>query len=208
MQQAIDTQELRIMDVSRALFFRHGLKSITMDDIAQQLGMSKKTIYLHYGDKDALVMALMRLETSCHEKEILEIRKSSENSIHEILLAMNTFAAAFARINPTFFHDLQKHHPAPWKMFKDFKDKQMIGFLEENLRRGIRQELYRRDINIKVLSRLRMSEVELGFNPQIFPTDQFAMADVQMILLEHFLYGIVSLKGYKMINRYKQINEE
>jgi AcrR family transcriptional regulator len=208
MEQLTESIELRIMDVARELFFRHGLKSITMDDIAQQLGMSKKTIYQHYADKDALVMAMMRHLTYCHERDIQDVRKSSENAIHEILLAMNTFAAAFARINPTLFHDLQKYHPASWRMFKEFKDKQMIGFLEDNMRRGIRQELYRKDINIKVLSRLRLGEVDLGFNPQVFPSDQFPLPEVQMVLLEHFLYGIVSLRGYKMINRYKQINEE
>lgn len=93
-------------------------------------------------------------------------------------------------------------------MFKEFKDKQMIGFLEDNLRRGIRQELYRKDINVKILSRLRMSEVEIGFNPQIFPPDLFTMPEVQVKIMEHFLYGIVSLKGYKLISRYKQINED
>lgn len=208
MEQLTEPQESRIMEVSRELFFRHGLKSITMDDIAQQLGMSKKTIYQHYSDKDALIMAMVRLQTNCHEKDLLDIRKSSENPIHEILIGMNTFAATFARINPTFFFDLQKYHPACWKMFKEFKDKQMIGFLEDNLRRGIRQELYRKDINVKILSRLRMSEVEIGFNPQIFPPDLFTMPEVQVKIMEHFLYGIVSLKGYKLISRYKQINED
>ena len=65
-----------------------------------------------------------------------------------------------------------------------------------------------KDLKVKTLARLRLEEVELEFNTTAFPQEQFSITDVHVTLLEHFLYGVVTLKGYKMINKYKQINEE
>ena len=81
--------EQRILEAASELFFRHGIKSITMDDIASHLGMSKRTIYDSYDDKDAIVKALTHAELAGQEKELQEIRKHSENSIDEIMRAMD-----------------------------------------------------------------------------------------------------------------------
>ena len=80
--------------------------------------------------------------------------------------------------------------------------------VEDNLRKGISQGLYRRDINIPVIARLRIEEVEMGMNPEMFPSQQFRLADVQIALFDHFLHGITTLKGHRLINKYKQITEE
>ena len=80
--------------------------------------------------------------------------------------------------------------------------------MEENLRRGIKSELYRKDLKVKTLARLRLEEVELGFNTEAFPHEQFNISEVQVALLEHFLYGVVTLKGYKLINKYRKIQDE
>lgn len=204
MQKAED----RILDVARELFFRHGIKSITMDDIAAQLGMSKKTIYQYFEDKNALLISLTEEELREQTKEMQDIRKRSENAIDELLQSMACMSKNFSRMNPSLFYDLQRYHSSAWDFFKQFKEKEMTGFVEENLRRGIRQELYRKDIKIKTLARLRLEEVELGFNPKAFPQDSFNIPDVQVTLLEHFLFGVVTLRGYKLINKYKQITED
>ena len=80
--------------------------------------------------------------------------------------------------------------------------------VENNLRRGIKEGLYRPDINIKVLAKLRIEQVELAMNPAVFPPAKFNIGDVQVTLLDHFLHGITTLKGHKLINKYKQIKEE
>jgi len=200
--------EERILEAAGELFFRHGIKSITMDEIASHLGMSKRTIYDSYDDKDALVDALTNLELSGQEKELQEIRKHAENSIDEIMRAMGCIKRTFGKINQAVFYDLQKFHPAAWKHFREFKEQKMQVFIEENLRRGIRQELYRKDLKIKILAKFRIEEVEMGFNSMIFPSSKFDLTEVQLVLLDHFLHGIVTLKGHKLINKYKQVIEE
>lgn len=201
-------QEDRILDTSKELFFRHGIKSITMDDIAHKLGMSKKTIYQYYADKNAILSSLMISELKSQIREMQEIRKNSENSIDEMLQSMSCMSKNFSKMNPTLFYDLQKYHASAWGHFKNFKEKELTGFVEENLRRGIKSELYRKDLKVKTLARLRLEEVELGFNTEAFPHEQFNISEVQIALLEHFLYGVVTLKGYKLINKYRKIQDE
>lgn len=198
----------RVLEASRELFFRHGVKSITMDDIAKHLGMSKKTIYEQYDDKNHIVTALTVSELNAQMKEMENVRKSSVDAIDELLKGMNCLSNMFTKINPGMLHDLQRFYPMAWAKFREYKEKKMRGFVEDNLKRGIKQELYRKNLNIKVLARLRMEQVEMGFNPDLFPPGEFSTMEVQMVILDHFMHGITTLKGHKLINRYKQIKEE
>ena len=198
----------RILEATQELFFRHGIKSITMDDVAAHLGMSKKTIYTSFTDKNDLVTGLAEMELECQRTDLDVIHKKSENAIDEILKIMNMMSRSFSKMNPSLFYDLQKFHPAAWKKFREFKEKKLRGFIEENLKRGIKQNLYRKDLNIKILARLRMAEVEIAFDPSTFQPDQFNVREVQLELIDHFLHGITTLKGHKLINKYKHITEE
>lgn len=178
-----------------------------MDDVAVQMGMSKKTIYQSFKDKDDLVTAMTEQELDCQCTDLDIIKKQSTSAIDEIMKIMEMMSRNFSKMNPRMFYDLQKFHPSAWKKFREFKEKKLQSFIEENLRRGIKQELYRKDLSIKTLARLRMCEVEMGFDQYIFPPDQFSVKEVQLELLDHFLHGIVTLKGHKLINKYKQIIE-
>jgi AcrR family transcriptional regulator len=196
--------EERILKETGKMFFKHGIRTITMDDIAASLGISKKTIYLHYQDKSELVKSFTEAELSMQEKSMNEIKRQSIDSVDEILKLMNYLGNFFSRVSPAVFYDLQKYHPQAWSLFKDFKEKHIIGFVEENLKKGIHQELYRKDLKIKILAKLRIEQVEMGMNPAIFPPDKFRISDVQLTLLDHFLYGIVTLKGFKLIEKYRK----
>ncbi len=200
--------EERILEAAGELFFRHGIKSITMDAIAAHLGMSKRTIYDSYEDKHALVKALTKQELEFQEKELEDIRKQAVNSIDEIMRAMSCVGKTFEKINPALFYDLQKFHSDAWKQFRSFKEQRLQVFIEENLKRGIKQELYRKDLKIKILAKFRIEQVEMGFNPAIFPQSKFNLTEVQLVLLDHFLHGITTLKGHKLINKYKHVTEE
>ena len=200
--------EDRIIVAAGELFFRHGIKSITMDEIATHLGMSKKTIYQFYADKDAIVVALTELELSTQLQEMEELRKTAVNAIDEIFNMMSCLSRTFIKINANVFYDMQKFHPDSWKRFHEFKEKKMFGFVEENLKSGIRDKLYRSDVNAKIMAKFRMEEVAIAFNPAIFPPDKYNIKEVQMILLDHFVHGIATLKGHKLINKYKQVIED
>ena len=186
------------------MFFRHGIKMITMDDIATSLKISKKTIYNYYRDKAQLVQSFTDLEIQNQEAEMNDISAKSNDAINEIMNVMTHLSNFFKRVNPAVFYDLQKYHPQSWNSFRKFKEKALIGFVENNLRNGIHQNLYRRELKVKILARLRIEEVEMGFNPVVFPQDRFSISEVQLALIDHYLHGIVTLKGYKLIEKYKR----
>ena len=198
----------RILKGAEELFFKYGIKSITMDDIAKHLGISKKTIYQFYSDKNEVVETLMLSLTKTNESEFQKIADQSANVIEEVFEMMKHMGALFSQMNPNLFYDLQKYHQNSWKSFKQFKEDCIERMVEESVKRGIAQGFVRSDINTKIIARLRMEEVEMGFNPQVFPPDKFKIIDVQLALLDHFLHGICTLKGHKLINKYKQVTEE
>ena len=198
----------RIISGARELFFKYGLKSITMDDIAKHLAISKKTIYLYFPDKNKLVETLMETTLKHNETQFIKVNQEAENVIVEVFGLMKHIDAMFSKINPNLFYDLQKYHPLAWKIFRDFKEDCMAKMVEESIKRGIKEGLVRTDVNAKILSRLRIEEVEMGLNPVAFPPDKFNMTEVQVALLDHFLLGICTLKGHKLFNKYKQVKEE
>ncbi|CAN5379783.1 TetR/AcrR family transcriptional regulator [soil metagenome] len=200
--------EIRILEGADELFSRYGLKSVTMDDIARQIGMSKKTIYQSYADKNELIIEITRIELQKHTEMMHELEQQSSNAIEEIINLMHFLGKTFSRCNPNMYYDMQKYHPKAWQLFLEFKEKKIMHDITLNLEKGKSQGLYRLDVNNKIVARLRMEEVEMAMNPKVYPPDKFSITDVQLQLLDHYLHGICTLKGHKLINKYKDIKDE
>ena len=198
----------RILEASRVLFFRHGLKSITMDDIARHLGISKKTIYQFYEDKNTLIVSLNDHEMTDHQLHFDQISKNAKNAIDEIFQIMNHLHKIFSAMNPNVLYDMQKYHPEAWKQHISFKEKCLYPKVADNMKRGISEGLYRENLNIKLMTILRMEQFNMVYNTQVIQPGQFNFGEVHVLLLDHFLHGISTLKGHKLINNYKQIQEE
>ena len=203
----METKE-RILKGAEELFFRYGIRSITMDEIARHLGMSKKTIYQFYSDKDEVIHTLMKEKLKEDEREFRQVSELSANFVEEVFGHMKKIGSIIGTANPNLFYDLQKYHPSSWKMFRDFKEECIFRMVEESLERGKKQGLVRLDVNTRIMARLRIEEIEMGFDASIFAPDKFRIVEVQLALIEHFLYGICTLKGHKMINKYKEVIEE
>ena len=208
LSREIYMQAERIIEGGEELFLKAGIKSVTMDDIAKHLGMSKKTIYQFFKDKNELVIALVKKKLKQDEDQICSIIDQSDNVIEEMINMMKCSEDMFARINPIVIHDMQKYHPDAWKHFQNFKADVLIHKLEELLTKGMEQGYIRPEINAKILARMRVTQVEMGFDTRIFPVSEFSTWKVQYQFLEHFCYGICTLKGHKQLNKYKNITEE
>jgi len=120
----------RIIQGGEELFLKAGIRSVTMDDIARHLGMSKKTIYQFFKDKNELVMALVKKKLQEDEDQMSEIIKKSGNVIEEMINMMKCSEDIFSRINPIVIHDLQKYHQEAWRQFQNFKSEVLIHTLE------------------------------------------------------------------------------
>jgi AcrR family transcriptional regulator len=203
----IETRD-RILAAALEMFMRHGIKSVTMDDIAKHLAMSKKTIYQYFRDKDEVIHTLMERQFAVDCAEFECIARDSANVVEEVFGHMRKMHRMFSSINPNMLYDLRKFHPKTWEIVTRFRTEVALGMVEQALEKGKKDGLVRADINTKIISKLRVEQIELGFNPAVFPPDKYSMLDVQLAMVEHFLYGICTLKGHKLINKIKEITEE
>ena len=192
----------RIIAKAREQFFRYGVKSITMDDIARELGISKKTIYQHFEDKDAIVHQLMMAEMANDKCEWDELDGSSNNVIEKIVKSMDIIRQAFAEINPSAFFDIKKYHPKTWQLFQDHKQNFVMESIRKELLQGIEEGFFRADIKVEILVRMRMEQIEMGFDPQIFPPNKFSLIEVELTMLDHYIRGILTPKGLEIYQEF------
>lgn len=188
----------RIIAKAREQFFRYGIKSVTMDDIAAELGISKKTIYLHFEDKDAIVHQLMLAEMATDKCEWEELDKTSKNVIEKMGKSMDIIRQAFAEINPSAFFDIKKYHPKTWQLFQDHKQNFIMDSIRRELLEGIEQGFFRTDIKVEILVRMRMEQIEMGFDPDLFPPTKFSIVEVELTMLDHFIRGVLTEKGLEV----------
>jgi TetR/AcrR family transcriptional regulator, cholesterol catabolism regulator len=192
----------RILLKATDLFMRYGIRSITMDEIAAQLGISKKTIYQFFTDKDAMVEAVVNEEMKQNEEECREFSKTAENAVHEIFQAMDGIEEMLKTMNPQLIHDLEKHHPVAFKRLKQYKYQFLYTMIRENLERGIREGVYRSDLNAEITARHRIETSFMPFNQEAFPHNKFPMNQTCQELAILFLHSICNGEGKKLIEKY------
>jgi TetR/AcrR family transcriptional regulator, cholesterol catabolism regulator len=197
----------RIIAKAREQFFRYGVKSVTMDDIAGELGISKKTIYQHFEDKDAIVHQLMLTEMEQDKCDWDILNESSKNVIEKTLKSMDIFKQAFTEINPSTFFDIKKYHPKTWALFQEHKQNFILGAIRQDLLEGIEQGFFRPDIKVDILAKMRMEQIELGFDPQMFPPNKFSIIEVELTMLDHFIRGVLTEKGLEVYQAYQKTNK-
>ncbi|MEZ4902470.1 MAG: TetR/AcrR family transcriptional regulator [Spirosomataceae bacterium] len=192
----------RILEKAQGLFFRYGIKSVSMDDIARELGISKKTIYQHFADKDAIVYAGVEEHFICERQDSERMQAEAPDPIAEVVMTSEMMRQVMVGMNPAMIFDLKKYYPRAWNSFTAFKNGFILNIIRKNLLKGIEMGLYRTDLNVEVTARLRNEEIELGFDPQIFPVNQFNPLEIQLSLLDHFIRGIVTPQGLNLYEDY------
>lgn len=180
-----------------------GTRNVSMDDIARELGMSKKTIYQYYADKDELVNAVLDFILNKMKKDCDEYCVKAKDAIHELFLIMELMVVQFRNLNPIILHDLEKNHSGAYKKFLNYKHEYLYTVVTENMKRGIREGLFREDLNVDVISRFRLESMMMPFNTQIFPSPRYNFVEVVQIIMEHYMFGVASAKGHTRIEKYK-----
>ncbi|MFM8949269.1 MAG: TetR/AcrR family transcriptional regulator [Bacteroidota bacterium] len=201
-QQATESKD-RIVGSVTDLFYRFGVKSITMDDVARHLAISKKTLYRYFADKNDMVYHCCFHDLEKRKAAFAMISAKALDAVQELVLMMENMQTMLSSINPNLLFDVRKYHQQAWQCYVDFKEQFMMQSISNNLKRGMEAGIYRDDLNVRVLARLRLEEVEMGFNPDIYPPSKFQLKDVQLALFDHFMHGITTPKGQKLIQRYK-----
>ncbi|MCX2742006.1 TetR/AcrR family transcriptional regulator [Pontibacter anaerobius] len=198
----------KILQGAFGMFCQRGIKSVSMDDIAQHLAMSKKTLYKWFKNKDQVVYDSTTAYLHTIQNDCECFINKADNAIDELFQIMQLTKKVFSIIHPSVFHDLQKYHRDSWDLWMKHKNSFMLGIVKQNIERGMQEGLFRKDLDVEVMARMRLALIELPFNAEVYPPHQYNIKHVQLAVLEHYMLGMATLKGHKLINEYKQVTEE
>ena len=197
----MDAKE-RILQKANDLFMRYGIRSITMDEIAAQLGISKKTIYQYFTDKDEMVEGVIDNHIRDNEEKCKLFKSQSENAIQEIFIAVDETEEMLKVMNPLIMYDLEKHHLQSHRKFRDHIYRFMYQMVKENLQRGIAEELYRPELNLDIVAKHRLESAFMCFNQDVFPHSRYKISEVCRELAMLYIQSLATQKGKKLIDKY------
>jgi TetR/AcrR family transcriptional regulator, cholesterol catabolism regulator len=194
----------RILHKATEMCFRFGIRSVTMDDIAKELGISKKTIYQHFEDKDEIIYQIMNIEMERDKCEWGEVGKTSKNLIDKMISAMSLMRKGMEGMHSSLVFDIKRYHPRAWALFQNHKNHFILETITNDLNAGIKEGMFRNEINVEFMAKFRLEQVEMGFDPEVFSSAKFNVAEIQTTLMDHFIRGILTEKGLKIYNSYQQ----
>ena len=199
------TAELKesILRKTEILFFKYGVKSVTMDDIARELGMSKKTLYQFFENKVDMLSQMTDHQMVQDRLALASLKGHSKNALEELLgFARHALKEISKFTSPTTIFDLQKYYPEIWKKFEDFQDETIYQFVKENIDRGISESLYRDDLDADIIAKLYVTKTMCVIDEEMFPSRQY---DKVKLFKQYFYYhirGIATTKGLKLLEKY------
>ncbi|MBS1682843.1 MAG: TetR/AcrR family transcriptional regulator [Bacteroidetes bacterium] len=194
----------RILKGAESLFMKYGIRSISMDDIARHLAVSKKTLYQHFVDKDELVTTVTQAHMACNKKLYDDIRKQAENSIDELHKIGMHVRRHLEEQNPSLLFDIQKFHPKAWNVWVEYRNSYIHSSIVRNIKNGIKDGLIRPEVNAEIFAQLRLATIQICCDDQYFPHGKFNMGEVQAQVFEQFVYGLCTEKGKKLYQKYKE----
>jgi len=199
----------KILHTASQLFLSLGFKSVTMDDIADKMGISKKTIYEYYTNKTALIAAsthyvfdqiTKNIDTVCHN--------DCDASPIKILFDLNTFMQEHINEDSAPEYQLQKYYPKIAESLQKKKFEIMTAGITENLEKGIELGLYRKNINIPIIARFYYVAVNNLKNSEIFQSENYKISALMNTFLQYHIRAIATTKGLKELENYLHKNEK
>lgn len=191
----MDKKKLDIIERSSLIYLKYGIKSVTMDDLASQLGMSKKTIYKYFEDKNDLINTIILRTLNFEEKMCFKIQNKSENALEALIEISKMVIQRLNNVNPTIFFDLQKHHNEAWQTLEKHKWNFVLNAVRNNINRGINEKLYRDDLNVEIIARLYISTIDTIMNPEIYDWPNFQFQELFKEVMRFQFHGLINENG-------------
>ncbi len=189
----------------RELYVKYGIKSITMDDVAKELGISKKTLYQYVTDKDDLVGKFVDNEILIRQEEICNCFRSGLNAIEELFEISIYMNRMIRNQNPATEYDLKKYYPHHFQKTEKARREGIYEYILLNLKKGIKEGLYREDMNKEIIAKLYLSRAENTHLNELFTKEEFTSIKLFIEILTYHVRGIATEKGIGVLER--KINE-
>ncbi len=196
----MEAKKQAILEKVADLFMRYGIKSVTMDDVAKSLKMSKKTLYQYVSDKQDLVRQVM--SGHCEMERMacdLIAENNRDNAVDELLEITKFVTAQIKNVHPSIHYDLEKYYPEAMQEFESHKLDYIYSRIADNLKRGIEQGWYRSNVNIPIIARLYVYKLDMFFDPVIFPPREFNFLEVYMEMMRYHVRGVATEQGLEYL---------
>jgi AcrR family transcriptional regulator len=203
--------KINIAQRAFALFLRYGIKSVTMDDIARELAMSKKTLYQFFENKNDLLTQIMKMEEE-HDRVCTEhIAATTENAIDEVMgyarHGMEEMAKTMSAHSAIY--DLQKYYREIWDNMEKRMNDRIYTATKTNIERGIREGLYRPEVDADVIAKLYVSKLMSLIDDSVFPFDQYHRQRLFKSYLDYHIHGIATPEGLALMEeKWKTLTTE
>lgn len=184
------------------MIFQRGIKPVSIDDLAKEMKISKKTVYQYFKSKEEIIDKLLKKHLNEHKEIIEKIHEESEDVIKEILLIMQCSSHMLTQIHPQLFDDLRAQYKKTWQKFQQFKQDFIIDRIAKILEKGQKQGLIRKNISIQLMAHLRLKEIELLMDYQFVKMFNLSIHDMQRAITEYFIYSVGTQKGIEKMQYY------
>ncbi|MEI6695125.1 MAG: TetR/AcrR family transcriptional regulator [Bacteroidota bacterium] len=193
----MEEKELFIIEKTGELFKKYGIKSVSMDDIAQQLCISKKTLYLYFKDKADLVTKVVNSHNCDHDEKFIEINNSNLNAIDSLIEVSKYLIEMLKGVNLPILYDLRKYYPELTKELIVNRKAHVYDNIRNNLLKGIQEGFYREDINPDIITAFYVKRMDEVFFEEDESLNRFPQHEVFSQLFVYHIRGIVSVEGLK-----------
>ncbi len=200
----VEKSENDILERVRELFFKYGVRSISMDDICRDLGVSKKKLYVHFKSKHDLVVRLLELERQSFEIIFDTYNFEGVNAIDILLTVSKEVGDRFWDVSPSMTFDLKKYYPEVYHTHVEERIDFIFQKIKINLEKGINQGVYRDDLSIELVARLYIRRLMDLHNPEFFPADKFSFQTLFDVMFDNFIRGIANDKGMEYYDKQKR----
>ncbi len=197
----------RILVESGKLFGRYGIKSMTMDALAVEMGISKRTIYERFKDKDTLLLEVIKYYKDQSSEEAHRLIEQSDNAIEALFRIIKMTVDQMQRMSPAFFNDFKKYHQKVFKQFSEPGEIRDYSMTRKLLETGVQQEVFRDDVNIELVNHAIHALFDLFGHDSSMVDAGFHRNDMFDHILVPFFRGISTKKGRKLLVDCKTILE-
>jgi AcrR family transcriptional regulator len=174
-----------------------------MDDVARRAGLSKKTLYQHFDNKNKVVSDTVAWYKCKISENCSTMLSCSGNAVEAFVKIQQMVDEAHKDINPLLIFELQRFYPEGYAQFRKNLE-QDVQQIKDNIIQGIKEGNYRSDIDADLLAKFHIETAMLILHPNMMVKDRYDIQHVNQVIIEHFLYGIMTAKGEKLYRKYKE----
>lgn len=196
------SEEKKIFSVSESMFMRFGLKSVSMEDIARELGISKKTLYHFVENKEDLIRKILAERISGVNEKMTYALKNSSDAMSEILNIARYITMELREMSPRVLFDLQKYYRELFQLVESFHNEVIYQLIKDNLERGIKEGLYRREINVEIIARLYVGKNIMLVDETAFPLGTYQQDQLFQEHINYHIRGVASAAGILLLDKY------